>query len=111
MRITEKRLRSIISEVIGDMSHVMPQAGEYMQGVGHDMQRFMDKALSCCNMSADRLFSMCAKICAGNADQARHCAELCACACRGDEQGCCQCLSEICKCDHCAEVCAQYCGC
>ena len=93
------------------MSSVMPMAMMSGQGVGHDMSSFMNKAMACCDMNAASLFDMCAKICAGNADQARHCAELCACACRGDEQGCCQCLSEICKCDHCADICAQYCGC
>ena len=113
MKITESRLRSMISEVIDEMNHMAPQEGAHMQGVDHDMRSFMDKAKACCNMPAAKLFDMCAKICAKNTDldQARHCAELCACARRGDEQGCCRCLSEICKCGHCAEVCAQYCGC
>lgn len=102
MRITERKLRRVISNVINEMSDVLPPVSDDL------IKRMADV---CCMMSSARLFEMCAKICAGNADQARHCAELCACACRGDEQGCCQCLSEICKCDHCAEVCAQYCGC
>jgi len=102
MRITEKSLRNTIRQVMSEMSGMMSQMG---------MSPFMKKAQACCKMSAVSLFDMCAQICMENPDQKSHCAELCACVCRGDEQGCCRCLGEICKCDHCAQICADCCGC
>ena len=97
MRITERRLRRIIGNVINEMRS--------------DMSVFMDKAIACCGMPVASLFDMCAQICAQNPSQSSHCAELCACVCRGDKQGCCRCLEEICKCEHCAQICAACCGC
>jgi len=111
MRITEKRLRGTIRQLMSEMSHMMPQMGMPERGDGHDMSSFMDKALACCSMPVSSLFDMCAQICARNEAMSRHCAELCDCACRGDEQGCCRCLSEICKCNHCAQICFSCCGC
>ena len=114
MRITESRLRGIINNVISEMNHMMPQAPMPMRSMGHDgsgMSSFMDKALACCSMPTAKLFDMCARICAQNPSQSSHCAELCVCACCGDEQGCCRCLGEICKCGHCAQICADCCGC
>ena len=102
MRITEKSLRNTIRQVMSEMSGMMPQMG---------MSSFIDKAMACCNMNAAKLFDMCAQICDQNPSKASHCAELCACACRGDEQACCRCLGEICKCDHCAQICFDCCGC
>tara|TARA_B100000212_G_scaffold339607_1_gene318407 strand:- start:7303 stop:7662 length:360 start_codon:yes stop_codon:yes gene_type:complete len=111
MKITESRLRGVISRVISEINHMMPQMEMPVNSLGHDMSSFMDKALACCSMPTNKLFDMCARICAQNPSQASHCAELCACACRGDEQGCCRCLGEICKCDHCAQICSDCCGC
>ena len=118
MRITESRLRGIINNVISEMNHMMPQAPMSMpmpmRSMSHDvsgMSSFMDKALACCSMPTAKLFDMCAQICAQNPSQSSHCAELCVCACCGDEQGCCRCLGEICKCGHCAQICADCCGC
>ena len=115
MRITEKRLRRVISKVINEMNHMMPAMelpeSMPMHSMGHDMSSFMDKALACCRMPTAKLFDMCARICAQNPSQSSHCAELCACACCGDEQGCCRCLGEICKCSHCEQICFNCCGC
>tara|TARA_Y100000589_G_C27071545_1_gene595602 strand:- start:76 stop:411 length:336 start_codon:yes stop_codon:yes gene_type:complete len=111
MRITESRLRSVISKVISEMSHMIPQMDMSGRGAEHDISNFMDKAFACCSMPVASLFDMCAQICSRNESMARHCAELCACVCRGDEQGCCRCLEEICKCSHCAQICASCCGC
>ena len=119
MRITERRLRSIINNVISEMNHIMPAielpASMPMHSMGHDMSSFMNKALACCRMPAAKLFDMCARICEKNPDQSSHCAELCACVCCGDEQNkievCCRCLGEICKCSDCVEICYKYCDC
>jgi|11BtaG_2_1085332.scaffolds.fasta_scaffold110139_1 hypothetical protein len=107
MRITERRLRRMISNIISEMSPMLSRN----EMVGHEMSSFMDKAVECCRMPIYHLFDMCAQICSQNPDQAIHCAELCICACRGDKEGCCRCLSEICKCSHCAQICADCCGC
>ena len=90
---------------MSEMSYVMPQMNM------HDMSSFMNKALACCSMPTTKLFDMCAQICRENPDQASHCAELCACACCGDHDGCCRCLGEICKCNTCAQICTSCCGC
>ena len=120
MRITESRLRRVISNVISEMSDMMPPAMmpqpamPDVAGVGHGMSSFMNKALSCCRMAhedAAKLFDMCAQICAKNPSKASHCAELCACACCDDHDGCCRCLSEICKCNTCAKICFDCCEC
>ena len=111
MRITESKLRRVISKVINEMNHMMPQMGMSMQDVGHDVSSFMNKAMACCSMPVASLFDMCAQICSRNESMSSHCAELCVCACRGDEQGCCRCLCEICKCSHCAQICSSCCGC
>ena len=111
MRITESRLRNIISNVISEMSSVMPMTAMSGQGVGHDMSSFMNKAMVCCDMDAASLFDMCVQIYNQNPNQSSHCAELFACACRGDVQGCCRCLGEICKCSHCEKICSDCCGC
>lgn len=107
MRITERKLRRVISNIISEMSPMLSRT----EMVSHDMSSFMDKAVACCRMPVSRLFDMCAKICAQNPDQASHCAELCMCVCRGDKEGCCRCLGEICKCSHCAQICVDCCGC
>ena len=111
MRITESRLRNVISNVISEMSSVMPMSMMSGQGVGHDMSSFMNKAMACCDMHAASLFDMCAQICNQNPNQASHCAELCACACCGDHDGCCRCLGKICECSACAQICTSCCGC
>ena len=94
MRITEKRLRRVISKVINEMSHMMPH---------------MDKAIACCSMPVASLFDMCSQICSSNESMSSHCAELCVCACRGDKDGCCRCLDRICSCPKCAQICSDCC--
>ena len=111
MRITESELRSVISKIINEMSDMLPPIDMSGGGVADDVTSFMGKALACCKMDHVKLFEMCAKIYGGNPSQVSHCAELIACVSRGDEQGCCRCLAEICKCGHCAQVCDEYCGC
>ena len=101
MRISESKLRSIIAEVISEMA-------PGMMGMGSKIE---DMARACCDMSREGLFDMCAKICAQNSAMSSACAELCVCACRGDHEGCCRCLGDICKCDYCAQICATCCGC
>ena len=116
MRITESKLRNLINDVISEMSEMSHEVDMHAHEDDRVMlaRDFMDKAEACCRMALEdvvRLFDMCSQICFRNESMSSHCAELCACACRGDVQGCCRCLGEICKCRHCAQICADCCGC
>lgn len=98
MKITEKELRSIIESVIAEGHEAV--AGKHMA-----------KAQACCDMDRSRLFDLCAKICRQNMSMSSLCDELCACVRRGDIEGCCSCLDEICTCMHCERICEECCGC
>ena len=115
MRITENRLKNVIRRIISEMSQ-LELDHNVGAGFGSNMLSFMDKAKACCTMSTAELFDMCAQICAQNSSMSKHCAELCACACRDriDQstlEDCCKCLSKICKCTDCSAICRTCCGC
>ena len=120
MRITERRLRSVISNVIREMSHDMlghsagPEAYAGMGGVSvyASNQEIMPRAQACMSMDASALVAMCAEICKANSSMAQHCVNLCeAVLCYGNMNGCCECLEAICKCEKCCEVCRRCCKC
>ena len=105
MKISERKLRRVISNMINEMSDMLPPGGEGL------IERMAD---ACCAMNSADIFKMCAQIFAANSNMAKHCAELCACACSGDDRGyigCCRCLGEICKCSNCAKICKDCCNC
>ena len=106
MKISERKLRRVISNVINEMSDMLPPS---LVSVGDDLIKRMADA--CCTMNSADIFKMCAQIFVANSGMAKHCAELCACACGGDDIGCCRCLGEICKCSHCANICKTCCNC
>ena len=117
MRITERKLKSIINSVISEMapqmSDMLPQTVAMMpqeHGVEGSGSPFMDKAMACCDMRTANLLSMCVQICSRNPEMAAHCLELCDCVRRGSLEDCCKCLSEICKCQDCAQICTSICG-
>ena len=103
MRVSESELRNMIINIINDMN-----SSEEMGEMDSQIEQM---AMSCCDMSRAKLFDMCAQICGQNEDMADACAQLCACACRGDVEGCCDCLEAICECEHCKAICAKCCGC
>ena len=96
MKISKTKLRQIIRE-------------EYAMMDRKSMH--MGKAQACCSMQPAKLFGMCAQMCGANPAKSHACAELCACACRGDVAGCCKCLDAICACPKCESICTQHCGC
>ena len=119
MRITERRLRSIISNVIREMSHdvlghsagpesyVPSNINKYVSG--HEI---LPRAQACMRMDASALVAMCAEICKANSSMAQHCVNLCeAVLCYGNMNGCCECLEMICECAQCCEICISCCGC
>lgn len=111
MRISESRLRSVINNVINEMSGMLPHSS-----VSNDIIESMADA--CCRMSSADIFKMCSQIFVAaqqnKQDQesmAKHCAELCACSVSGDDIGCCRCLKEICSYPECYEICKTCCKC
>ena len=120
MRITESRLRSVISNVIKEMSH--DALGHYagaeayagMSGVNvyASNSDLMSRAQACMSMDASALVAMCAEICKANSSMAQHCVNLCeAVLCYGNMNGCCECLECICECERCCEICKRCCKC
>ncbi len=115
MRITEGKLRSVISNVISEMnfvthSDVMPE--QMHGGQFHD---FLQQAQACIRMAHDgssKLHDMCIKICAASERSLMaQCMKLCMCACKCDIDGCCRCLFEICQDSRCAQICFDCCDC
>ena len=122
MRITEKDLRRVIKKVISETSMDMMQldmgipshmSGDMSSyhGVDGMMHDNMAKASKCCHMSKEELLAMCRQICSQNMTMASDCCELCYCASKGDEKGCCACLDRICSCSACAQICSDCCRC
>lgn len=114
MRITESRLRSVISNVISEMSHDAPDHYAGMGGVNAYASNpvFMNRARACINMDASALAAMCAEICKANSSMAQHCVNLCEeVLCYGNMNGCCECLECICECERCCEICKRCCKC
>ena len=120
MRITESRLRSVISSVIREMSHdaLGHSAGaESYAGMGGvnvyaSNPELMSRAQACMSLDSRKLLAMCAEICQNNSSMAQHCFNLCtAVLCDGNMNGCCECLEIICECEKCCAICKRCCGC
>jgi len=122
MRITESRLRSVISNVIKEMSHDMhghSAGAESYAGMGGvnlyaSNPELMSRAQACMDMKSQPhlLAAMCAEICKANSSMAQHCINLCeAVLCNGNMNGCCECLEMICECEICCKICIRCCGC
>ena len=122
MRITESRLRSIISNVIREMSH--DALGHYsgadqyagMGGVNvyKSNSELMDRAQACMTIARrnPHLFkAMCEEICSVNPGMDEHCFNLREAAMYGNMNGCCECLEMICECKKCRAICIRCCGC
>lgn len=96
MRITEKKLRSLVGNVISEMSSYTLQAGST------DISKLAE---ACCELSSEQLFMLCSKIYTLNSNTGGFCAELCAFALNGDgdHKGCEECLRKICEYEECAK--------
>ena len=120
MRITESRLRRVISNVISEMSYDMTghaAGAEAYAGMGGvnvyaSNQEIMPRAQACMSMDVSALVAMCAEICKANSSMAQHCVNLCeAVLCMGNMSRCCECLEMICECATCCEICERCCNC
>ena len=101
VRITESRLRRVISNVISEMSD------EYTSD-----QETMPRASACMSMGASALVAMCAEICIAYSLMAQHCVNLCeAVLCYKSLVGCSLSLEMICKCEKCCKICKRCCKC
>jgi|13_taG_2_1085334.scaffolds.fasta_scaffold28759_1 hypothetical protein len=120
MRITESRLRSVISNVINEMSHDAlghysgPESYVGMGGVNVYARNpeLMSRARACMSMDSRAIIAMCEEICKENPGMVEHCWNLCtAVLCDGNMNGCCECLESICACKRCCEICIRCCKC
>ena len=112
MRIKEKDLRRVIKNVIREnYSDMMQKDMGSHYDIGGMMHDNMQKASKCCHMTKEELLAMCRKICSQNMTMSSDCCELCYCASKGDEQGCCACLDRICSCSACSQICSDCCQC
>ena len=99
MLITEKKLRSLVSNVISEMSSYTLQAGS------SDISML---AQACCDLTSAQLFRLCVEIYMQNYNMGQLCAELCAFAWNGDNEACEKCLHKIFEDESCAQVCSRY---
>lgn len=130
MKISENKLRKVIKNVLNEMS----EESYFFQEDHHDLDHqeyghqehghqehghqeiqpsniHIDMAHKCCQMSKDKLMKMCAKICMVMPERVKLCCDLYDCASRGDVDGCCRCLEDLCKCPVCCSICSECCGC
>ena len=128
MRITKRRLKSLIRSVIIE-SYGMTKDGVQLGSMWGDYDEFgrpvspnqisysgskgkiSFMAKECMKMPISKIFDMCLKILENNESMVKYCVELRACCRRHDEEGCRRCLDEICKCSICEQICCEFCGC
>tara|TARA_B000000557_G_scaffold234000_1_gene208879 strand:+ start:73 stop:420 length:348 start_codon:yes stop_codon:yes gene_type:complete len=115
MKLTERKLKNIIRNVILERHEEMMMPVAMEMAPSQQMGDFMKEAQKCISMAHDgssKLAEMCIKICAASErDLMQKCMELCMCACKCDIDGCCECLRVICQDPRCAEICRECCGC